>query len=742
MAAMSWRRPRIDSLKALGIIACAAVILLAVSLAALTAGIDRRSAAFEESLVRLGYVQVVDQVGVVVETNALWDAALVHNTPAVDGAWLQNNVVTGTTWDPLGEVVVVFGQNDGMAFACEHELPIASVRREAIRRALVPILLHLRQTEAQTAPLRRHKGPLAANERVSVTATAIVQGSAYVAAAYRMDSPSGNVARPDRAPVLAVLVPVESRILPSLASNLRLSGVTLTIGAAARSATSTPLTDVDDQPIAVLSWTPRRPGTDLVAGALPVIIMAVAVLGVAVLLAYRRGNATAVELAQSESRANHLAFHDQLTGLPNRRLMKDCLAATVARTRQTGAPAALLAIDLDDFKLVNDTYGHPCGDELIEVIGARLAQTCREGDVCARLGGDEFLVLLRDCDGAQAGAFAERLIGLICEPVRLSVATVRVGVSIGISTMPDQVVGPRLAVGEDELIRQADVALYCAKDQPSSAACFFDPGMDEAQQDQRRLEADFAAALRDGAVWLAYQPQFRRGLIVGVEALARWTHPTRGVVPPGCFVPIAERCGLIEALGWQVTARAFADSRRWPSLRIGVNLSAVQIRAADFLHRLAALVSEIGVRPAQFEFEITETVLMGEDATVERTLAGLRGMGFGLALDDFGTGYCSLSYLRRFPVTRIKIDRSFVSPLPGDGAAERLVGAIIHLAQTLDLAIIAEGVETADQRDSLARLGCDEFQGFFGGRPGRAEDIDGLLAAQRIDALRAAPALT
>ena len=217
--------------------------------------------------------------------------------------------------------------------------------------------------------------------------------------------------------------------------------------------------------------------------------------------------------------------------------------------------------------------------------------------------------------------------------------------------------------------------------------------------------------------------------MVGVEALARWTDPARGAVPPSVFVPLAEQCGLIEMLGWAVTRRAFVDSRRWPNVRVCINLSALQIRAADFMPRLRALVSETVVRPAQFEFEITESVLMAEDALVQPTLVRLREMGFGLALDDFGTGYCSLSYLRRFPISRIKIDRSFVSPLPDDCAAERLVGAIIHLAHTLDLSIIAEGVETQDQRDSLAQLGCDEFQGYYCGRPGPAEEIDAILAA-------------
>ncbi len=720
---MSWRRPRIDGLKALGITASAAVILLAASLAALTAGIDRRSADFEESLVRLGYVQVVAQARGVIETNAIWDAALMHNTPAVDGAWVKDNVVTNSPWDPMSGIVLVFEHDDTLPFASEHDQTIPPARRNAIRRAMAPVLTRLRQREAETAPMRRHKGLLNNDERVTVTTTVIVQGVAYVAIVYRIDSASGNVARPERAPVLAVLVPVQEKILPGLAASLRLSGLALTIGGGATGASSTPLTDVDDRTVAVLSWRPRRPGTDLVAGALPVITLAVAVLGVAVLLAYRRGNATAAALAESEARASHLAFHDQLTGLPNRRLMTDCLAASVARVVESGAPLTLLALDLDDFKLVNDTYGHPCGDGLIQAIGARLAQSCRTGDVCARLGGDEFIMLLPDCEPDQARRLADRLIGVVCAPVCLPAATVRVGVLIGISTMP------ALANGEEELIRQADVALYCAKAQPGSAACFFDPGMDEAQRNERRLEEDFRAALRDCTVRVAYQPQFRRGVLVGVEALARWTHPARGAVPPACFVPLAERCGLIEALGWQVTARAFADARRWPGLRIGINLSAVQIRAADFLPRLATLMAECAIRPAQFEFEITETVLMEEDQALERTLAGLRRMGFGLALDDFGTGYCSLSYLRRFPITRIKIDRSFVSPLPSDDGAERLVGAIIHLARTLELAVIAEGVETVGQRDSLATLGCDEFQGYLGGAPVAAEDIDGILTA-------------
>ncbi len=720
------RLPRVDSLKALVAIVAAALFMFLVSLAVLSFRIDRQSAIHETRLVRSGYAAAIGDRLSQVESEAIWDALLQHTYGGVDAKWLETNVASPSDWDTFGAIVTVVGPDDRTAFAREQALALAPARSAAIEGALAPLIARLRVHEAATVEQRRHAGPTTITDRISLAATVVVQGRAYAALACRIDSATGDIARPRvRAPILAVLTAVDRRVLPAMAGNLLLTGARLTVGAAGPGAASISLDDVDGRSVASLSWTPMRPGTALLRGALPVIVVLIAMLAMAVALAYRRGTRSAFALAASETRAKHLAYHDQLTGLPNRRFLTERLAQAVVQAKRQAGSIALLLIDLDQFKAINDSYGHACGDELIEEVARRLTRVGGPNDVCARLGGDEFVILAAGYASQEAALLAERIASCIAEPIRLSAATVQVGSSIGVSIYPG------CAGDQHELLRQADLALYCAKDSPSETILFYDAGMDEVLQNQIGLVADLRQALSDGSIHVAYQPQFCGGVMTGVEALARWHHPTRGAVSPGLFIPLAEQYGLIEALGLSILKQAFTDGRRWPGLSIAVNLSAVQIRIADFLPKLERLAAQTGARTRQFELEITESVLMTDNAGISQTLAALRAMGYRLALDDFGTGYSSLSYLRRFPIDKIKIDRSFVTPLPADTVAVSLVRAIVDLAQALDLDIIAEGVETSGQLDSLALIGCDAVQGYLTGRPVSADEIDVLLSGSR-----------
>ena len=435
----------------------------------------------------------------------------------------------------------------------------------------------------------------------------------------------------------------------------------------------------------------------------------------------RRLRRTQAALSQEAQAVKRLAFDDQLTGLANRRRLMVHLDHAIARSDRGGEALALLLIDLDKFKFINDTYGHATGDALLKEVAVRLQRACREVDICARLGGDEFVVLAPGCGAVDAAALARRILQTLAEPVQLPDVTVHTGGSIGICVHAGE--------GADrDLLRQADLALYRVKENGRNGFCFFETEMDQAVRVRRGLESDLRRALEAEDIHVAYQPQFDGDRMVAVEALARWTHPVRGEVPPNFFIPLAEECGLIEQLGRQVIRRAFRDAAGWPHICLSINLSPVQLRVPGLVPELELLLAQSGVAASRVEFELTESILLTDDPQTQDTLAALRRLGFKLALDDFGTGYSSLSYLRKFPIDRIKIDRSFVSSLPDDKVSEAVVRAVVRLGRTLGLSVVAEGVETEEQRQALSAAGCRGVQGFLTGKPVSPERICALAA--------------
>jgi diguanylate cyclase (GGDEF)-like protein len=393
--------------------------------------------------------------------------------------------------------------------------------------------------------------------------------------------------------------------------------------------------------------------------------------------------------------------------------------------RRSSETLGVVTIDLDRFKQVNDTHGHAAGDELVVAVTDRLLAGSREGDLVARLGGDEFAILCAQATMAGMSDFCSRTTRALAEPFDLTYGQVFVGASAGVS----------LVVGGEyepiEVMRQADLAMYRAKDEGRGRHAFFELEMDQAFRSRQALEADLRKALADGDLTVLYQPQIdQRGRMFGVEALARWNHPVHGPISPSKFVPLAEECGLIEALGRFTLHRAFMDSLAWPRLTVAVNVSAVQLRGSGLPNLLTELLAETGADPRRIELEITEGILMTDDVQTHQLLARIRAMGFSLALDDFGTGYSSLSYLRRYPVDKIKIDRSFISNLGVDDDAEAVVEAIVRLAKALQLKVMGEGVETAAQRTSLLKAGCGSFQGFLYSRPIEFDMVEPLLAGR------------
>lgn len=431
----------------------------------------------------------------------------------------------------------------------------------------------------------------------------------------------------------------------------------------------------------------------------------------------------------SEERIYHLAHYDVLTDLPNRLLFNDRLAHSMERAQRNGTRVALLFLDLDHFKNVNDTLGHEFGDGLLRVIAERLRNTLREQDTVARLGGDEFTVILEDLERVpDAGVVANKIIEAIAQPVNVQGHELFVRASIGISIFPDD--------GRDvqTLLRNADTAMYRAKAQGRNTYQYYTPELTLASIERLDLENALRRALERGEFFLQYQPQVAipSGRVVGAEALLRWNHPTKGFIPPSQFIPLAEDAGLMVLIGAWVLETACMQLRAWrdeglPIRRMAVNLSGQQIVRGDLVETVANILEHTGVDPADLELEITESFVMSYLGDGLETLNGLKQLGITLAIDDFGTGYSSLSYLKRLPIDRLKIDRSFVQDIPADRDDMAIAATIIAMAHNLDLQVIAEGVEQPAQVDFLRRHRCDEVQGYLYGKPMSATDFCALF---------------
>jgi diguanylate cyclase (GGDEF)-like protein/PAS domain S-box-containing protein len=436
------------------------------------------------------------------------------------------------------------------------------------------------------------------------------------------------------------------------------------------------------------------------------------------------------ERREAEDQLRRLALHDPLTGLPNRTLLHDRLAHALTLARRDMAQTAVMIIDVDHFKDVNDTLGHPAGDQLLRAIADRLRRVIRESDTLARLGGDEFaLIQVRLQAPTDAAILAGKILDALAPPFQLDEMAVRAAASIGIALFPDD--------GRDPagLLKNADLALYRAKSEGRNRFRFFEAAMDAEVRARRRLEADLRRALEREEFVLEYQPvlDLASGRFTGVEALVRWRHHGRGLVQPSEFIPVAEASGLIRPLGEWVLQEACRQAaawqeRGWP-VTVAVNLSPVQLRHDQFGRTVEHALKQSDLQPGRLEFEITEGVLIETLANGETScLTDLVGYGVALAIDDFGVGYSSLAYLKQLPVGKIKIDRSFVRGVGIDAKDDALVRAIVALGHSLGKLVVAEGVESERQLSQCRQFGCDQVQGFLVARPRRPEELEGILA--------------
>ena len=430
-----------------------------------------------------------------------------------------------------------------------------------------------------------------------------------------------------------------------------------------------------------------------------------------------------------EARLQHMAHHDSLTQLANRVAFHDALQRALARSQRLGGQFAVLLIDLDQFKTVNDSLGHGIGDGMLKAVAKSLLQTVRASDTVARLGGDEFAILLEDLDDAsQAARVAEQLLAVCDRPVKVEGHELYSTVSIGLVCAPDD--------GEDveTLLKRADAAMYQAKTAGRNTYRFFSAQSNARANRYLALANGLRRAVEHGDFALHYQPliELGTGRVTGVEALARWQHPELGPVPPSDFIPVAEATGVIGALGEWVLRTACRQASAWdaagfPPLRMAVNLSARQFRDPRLVETVLAILAETGLAPARLELEITESMMMENPERVKQALGALRECGVTIAIDDFGTGFSSLSYLKNFPLDHLKIDRSFVAGLPDDAGDAAITQTIIAIAKRLGLSIIAEGVETSAQQQCLQAEGCDEGQGYWFSKPMPAAEMEALL---------------
>lgn len=713
------------------------VTLAAIAIASLglywsTSSSDAVSVQRQIRTTRLAISTAIDDLALQQETVAVWDeTAQMLTRPQPDQIWLRDNV---SLWlNHLfnhDEVFILDGQDRPIHAGADSRI-VPPARYDRLADIMEPLIAAVRgrSNEANGQHDRLPGRKLPPDSSVHTTSRSnhasrlmLISGRpAAVSAMLIRASTPGYVVFHGPEPVLVSIRYLDRTFLSSLSERNLVAAPRFSLVPRLRSGEQEiSLRQDDGKPLGYIIWRPELPGTAILSMLAPATMVAVAlIVAMMTLLARwlirttRNLERTMLDLRASEANARHLAMHDVLTGLPNRALF-DVRLGEALDTAGPDAEFALLALDLDRFKNVNDTLGHLAGDRLIRQFAGRLQAIAPEDATIARLGGDEFALLVSVTSRQMLESLCKLILDAVQAPFDVGSSRAFVGVSIGVVRAPAD------AIDRAELLRKADIALYNAKNDGRNCYRHFSAEMGRAVQRRGATEDELRTALgRPGELAVHYQVQVNgaSGAIAGLEALVRWHHPQRGLIGPDNFIAIAEEAGLIDELGEWVLREACAVSLTYPELYVGVNLSPAQFRAPDFADRVIDIILASGTSPGAIELEVTEGLLLEDSAITQSALKKLRDFGVRIALDDFGTGYSSLRHLRELPFDSLKIDRSFVGAMSECDEALTIVKAIIQLAKSLGLSVTAEGIETEAQAAALQELGCHRGQGFLFGRP-------------------------
>jgi diguanylate cyclase (GGDEF)-like protein len=625
---------------------------------------------------------------------AKWDDAVRHIGSRFDAAWMDDNVVAYLGRTQGYSDIFVLGADDRTLYSFKDRKIAPNTAQLHLGADFVRSIAEVRRLPPEGSPIV--SGFTRSGNQVLVYATAAV-----VPLTGKIAAPRG----PTR--LLVIARQVDEAFLADLTRELNVHEVRLTLGNRTAGMDAIAIKGRSGERIAWLEWRSHHPGASLRQQLVPAILAVAFVAFVAAGLILRRGSQSIEALRASELLARHLSDHDPLTELPNRRALGERLGELVAARQGL----ALLFLDLDGFKDANDVYGHSAGDLLLKEAAGRLKAAAGEAFI-ARAGGDEFAVLLRSPSSGVAAATCEAILEAFSTPFKVGAYSITIGTSIGYfesATSCDSA---------EELIRKADVAMYAAKDAGRNCAQVYHPSLDEGHERRQRLEQDLKRAVENEEIYVRYQPivDAQSGEVVAVEALARWSHPVHGDVPPDVFIPIAEISGLINAIGRQVLLNACREMRE-TGLDLAVNLSPAQFWDGNLYDEVQQVLERTGFPPERLELEITESLLLRRPQVAAAVIDRLRSLGIRMGLDDFGTGFASIAYLQQLTIDRLKIDRSFLAPLESEPDMREVLVSIVGLAKAYHLEVCAEGIETPGQAQ-LARLaGCGRLQGWLFGRP-------------------------
>ncbi|MBS7540867.1 putative bifunctional diguanylate cyclase/phosphodiesterase [Ancylobacter lacus] len=662
---------------------------------------------------------------------AHWDESVLRTAFFLDAPWVHRNFgkwLHDTRHHDRAYIVM----GDRVTYAAIDGEMVAARTAPFAAAAIMPIVRGVESAYASEAAQAAAQESRSGEETrpniapVFRAGYATVDGVPALVGAISITPDLGRVVSPTRTPPIAVTVEfLDGDFLRDLIAELHLGdpAVSHERPGEDRLAVPIPFSDPAERP-AWLSWLPEKAGATLLRALLPSLIgTAVLLLAASVIVLWFARRATA-DLAESEALASRLAFVDPLSGLANRAMFLRTLAARLPRTGGTSR-LAVLFVDLDGFKDINDTLGHQFGDLLLSEVGSRLQHLASVDGLAARFGGDEFVLLLPiGPDKAELEQLCTNILEVLRQPFSIGAHTIVIGGSVGAVVAPDH------SSSADELIRLADIAVYRAKAEGRATFRVFEPSMEAELRRRREVELELASALDRGEITAYFQPQMAIDgeMVIGCEALARWQHPRRGMIPPWEFISIAEQSGLITRLDMYVLRQACLAARDWGGIKLGVNLSAVDFLSHDLVRNIAAILEETGFEPSRLEVEITETLLVGNQPEAFTILSALREMNVRIALDDFGSGYSSLGYIRRFRIDSLKIDRSFIQNIGVTDDAPAIIDCVVRLARALGVTVTAEGVETRAQLRYLASVGCHHAQGYLFGTPMRREDFEQYLS--------------